>query len=163
VPKSSGQDEAPGRGQALPQHPLVSQRKSDPAAPAQRVTTLVGLPGDSDRPDHQRLYLTTALDYYAEFLVADIVHSEDVAADQSPFPGVEATRVEVKRDATIQYTWSHDPQAVDHFDLDARLGQGRASLMANPWTHDCLTETCVTCLLCTFATGNTGRIGTVRQ
>ncbi len=106
----------------LPQHPYVERLKPDPSRPAKRVVELVGLPGNSDRPGYQRLYLTTKLDYYAEFLASDMVHSEAVAADQSPFPGQEATQVSVDRDATIHYIWARSPQPVDEFDLDIRLG-----------------------------------------
>ena len=70
--------------QPLPQHPLVGYLKPDPLQPAERVTELTGLPGDSDRSGYQRLYLTTKLDYYAEFLVQDIVYTEAVPADESP-------------------------------------------------------------------------------
>ncbi len=115
----SGSDEVRG---PLPQHPFVERRKPDPSQPAQRMIDLVGLPGDSDRPGYQRLYLTAKLDYYAEFLIQDIVSSEALPADKSPFPGLEATRVSVRRDATIHYTRVRSPQPVDEFDLDVRLG-----------------------------------------
>jgi hypothetical protein len=107
----------------LPQHPLVDQLKPDPSQPAKRVVTLTGLPGNSDRAGFQRLYLTTKLDYYAEFLAKDILMTEAVAADESPFPGVEATRVSIQRDATIHYTWAKAAQPLDEFDLDVRLSQ----------------------------------------
>jgi hypothetical protein len=115
----SGRDETPG---PLPQNPFVGRLKPDPSQPAQRVIDLVGLAGDSDRTGYQRLYLTTKLDYYAEFLIEDVVYNETVPADQSPFPGLEAARVSVRRDATINYTWARSPQPVDEFDLDVRLG-----------------------------------------
>src|SRR6516225_5877451 len=112
----------PGEPEGLPQHPLVHQLKPDPSQPAKRVINLTGLPGNSDRPGYQRLYLTTRLDHYAEFLTSDMVSSEGVPADQSPFPGHEATRVSVARDATIHYIRERSPQPVDEFDLDVRLG-----------------------------------------
>ncbi len=108
--------------QPLPQHPFVERMKPDPSQPAERVTELTGLPGDSDRSGYQRLYLTTKLDYYAEFLVRDIVNTEAVPADQSRSSRLDTTRVSVRRDATITYTWSKSPQPVDEFDLDVRLG-----------------------------------------
>jgi hypothetical protein len=121
VPKDpgAGRDET---GQPLPQHPLVGRLKPDASQPAQQVIELSGLPGDSDRAGHQRLYLTAKLDYYAEFLVEDIVYSEAVPADQSPVAGQEATKVGVRRDATVNYTWVRSPRPVDEFDLDVRLG-----------------------------------------
>jgi hypothetical protein len=153
----SGGDEA---SQPLPQHPFVERRKPDPSQPAQRVTDLVGLPGDSDRPGYQRLYLTTKLDYYAEFLVQDIVCSEEVAVDQSPFPGLEATRVSVRRDVTINYVWARSPQPVDEFDLDVRLRATRAApsrlieeredIGSYHTCYVCMSDLsdCVTCVSC---------------
>jgi hypothetical protein len=111
----------PGEREGLPQHPYVERLKPDPAQPAKRVVLLIGLPGDSDRPGYQRLYLTTKLDYYAEFLTSDMVHAEVVPADQSPLPGHETTQVSIGRDATIHYIWARSAQ-VDEFDLDIRLG-----------------------------------------
>jgi hypothetical protein len=123
-----GPDEPDG----LPQHPYVERLKPDPSQPAKRVVELVGLPGNSDRAGYQRLYLTTRLDYYAEFLTSDIVHSATEPADQSTFPGHEATRVSIDRDATIHYIWARSPQPVDEFDLDIRLGARRAAPAALP-------------------------------
>jgi hypothetical protein len=139
MPGKSGSESGEG-GRSLPQHPRVGQLKPDPAQPAQQVTELTGLPGDSDRAGYQRLYLTAQLDYYAEFLTADIVYSDDVPADQSPFPGLEATRVGVRRDAAISYTWVRSPRPVDEFDLDVRLGGAKpaaAALLPVP-TNTCL-------------------------
>jgi hypothetical protein len=169
----SGRDEIP---RPLPQNPFVGRLKPDPSQPAQRVIDLVGLAGDSDRTGYQRLYLTTKLDYYAEFLVQDVVYSETVPADQSPFPGLEAARVSVRRDATINYTWARSPQPVDEFDLDVRLGAAAAAVpspegvtfvgcswvcpthflcptQVNTLCHQftcgpCLTETRITCSCC---------------
>jgi hypothetical protein len=112
----------PSDPNGLPQHPLVEHLKPDPSKPAKRVIVLTGLPGNSDRPGYQRIYLTTKLDYYAEFLTQDMVSAEAVPADQSPFPGQEATRVSIARDATIHYIRVRSPQPVDEFDLDIRLG-----------------------------------------
>jgi hypothetical protein len=106
----------------LQQHPHVERLKPDPSQPAQRVVVLTGLPGKSDREGYQRLYLTTKLDYYAEFRIADMVASQAVAANQSPLPDHDATQVSIARDATIHYTWARSPQPVDEFDLDIRLG-----------------------------------------
>ena len=126
--------------------------KPDPSQPARRVIDLTGLPGNSDRAGYQRLYLTTRLDYYAEFLSSDVVYSEAVPAERSPFPGHEATRVSIGRDATIHYIWARSSQPVDEFDLDIRLGAraaGPAALLpaTHPPAHTCLLPdgTCATC------------------
>jgi hypothetical protein len=120
MPKDPG-SERDETSEPLPQHPYVGRLKPDPSQPAQRVIELVGLAGDSDRTGYQRLYLTVKLNYYAEFLIEDIVYLQTVPADESPFPGLEAARVSVRRDATINYTWARSPQPVDEFDLDVRL------------------------------------------
>jgi hypothetical protein len=147
----------PDDPEGLPQHPYVERLKPDPSQPAKRVVELVGLAGNSDRPGYQRLYLTTRLDYYAEFLTSDMVHTEAVPADRSPFPGHEATRVSVSRDATIHYIWARSPRPVDEFDLDVRLGPPAAAAAApqipklTPITCDGTCDTCAgqaTCHTC---------------
>lgn len=145
-----GPSEGPSNPNELPQHPLVERLKPDPSQPAKRVVVLTGLPGKSDRDGFQRLYLTTKLDYYAEFLASDIVNAEAIPAGQSPFPDHEATRVSVTRDATIRYIRERRPQPVDEFDLDVRLGAPAAG--AAPQAHPALfispvngcTDTCHT-------------------
>jgi len=144
----------PGDGR-LPQHRLVEQRKPDPNLPAKRVLELVGLPGNSDRSGYQRLYLSTKLDYYAEFSDSDIVGTQTVPASDSPFPGYDATRVSIARDATIHYVRVRSPQPVDEFDLDVRLGAPAASKApalispANGCTDACHTVvSCATCRTC---------------
>jgi hypothetical protein len=134
----------PVEPEGLPQHPYVERLKPDPSQPARRVVELVGLPGNSDRPGYQRLYLTTRLDYYAEFLTSDMLHSEAVPADRSPFPGLEATRVSINRDSTIHYISARSPQPVDEFDLDIRLGTAGVG-PARPTTGIGVPGTCETC------------------
>ena len=75
MPKSpgSGSDATP---QPLPQLPFMERLKPDPSQPAQRVTDLIRLPGDSDRSGYQWLHLSTKLDYYAGFLIQDAVYVE---------------------------------------------------------------------------------------
>jgi hypothetical protein len=106
----------------LPQHPFVGSVKSAPSQPAKKFVVLIGLPGDSDRPDYQRLYMTSHLNYYAEFPVSAILGTQTVPADQSPISGHEATQVTISRDATIRYVTETSPQPIDEFDLDVRLG-----------------------------------------
>ena len=135
----------PGEPEGLPQNPYVERLKPDPSQPARRVIDLTGLAGNSDRPGYQRLYLTTRLDYYAEFLTSDMVHTEAVPADRSPFPGHEATRVSVSRDATIHYVWARSPRPVDEFDLDVRLGPPAAVAAAPQIIRSPIGGTACTC------------------
>ena len=114
----------------LPQHPFVESVKSAPSEPAKKIVILTGLPGDSDQPDLQRLYLTAKLNYYAEFPVSAILSAETVPADQSPIAGQEATQVSISRDATIRYVTETSSQPIDEFDLDVRLGASGAATAA---------------------------------
>jgi hypothetical protein len=134
----------------LPQHPHVDRLKAQPDQPARKTVVLIGLPGKSDRPGYQRLYLTSKLDFYAEFQVSDMVHAESVAADQSPIAGHEATRVTIARDTTIHYIWATTSQPIDEFDLDVRIGRPGAAMAAiGQATHvaTCFGEgsICLTC------------------
>jgi hypothetical protein len=152
----------------LPQHPLVDQLKPDPNQPAKRVVVLVGLPGNSDRSGYQRLYLSTKLDYFAEFLSSDVVSTETVPASDSPFSGHDATRVSISRDATIHYVRVRSPQPVDEFDLDVRLAapraptaagteSGRETLCGHP--NGCTNGTCHTDCDCPTNTCHNTRCG----
>ncbi len=108
-----------GIGDRLPD-PYVRSRKPEPDAVPPVDTTLSGLLGDSDRPGRRRLYLTTRLDYYVEFSSDDVIAVEDVAPNEPPFPGLDATRVSLRRDARIDYVSSRLAGAADEFDLDVR-------------------------------------------
>ena len=89
---------------------------------------MLGFLGNSDRPGFRRLYFTRDLDYYAEFRVDDVVRIESIPADQPPFPGDEATRLTLRRDATVEYTRVRTPHSIDEFDADVRLGRRRLFL-----------------------------------
>jgi len=148
-PGGGGGARGPSAGKELPQHPLVESLRPDPSQPAKKTVVLIGLPGKSDRPGYQRLYLTTKLDYYAEFLVSGILSAETIPADSSPFPGHEATKVTVGRNANIQYISAKSPQPVDEFDLDIRLGAQAAAAAAVPFGELTQQNTCpVTCNTC---------------
>jgi hypothetical protein len=119
----SDETQSGDRGDAAdrPQDPLVERLRPDPAQPPEATRTLEGVLGDSDRPGFRRLYFTPELDYYAEFRSDDIVSATDIPPDQPPFLGEQATRVTLRRDATVDYTHSHRHRPVDEFDLDVRL------------------------------------------
>jgi len=106
----------------LPQHPFVKSVRSAPSQPTKKTVVLIGLPGDSDQPEQQRLYLTAKLNYYVEFPVSAILSTETVPPDQSPIAGQEATQVTISRDATVRYVTETSPRPIDEFDLDVRLG-----------------------------------------
>jgi hypothetical protein len=126
---------------ARPADPYVRARISGPGESAGRTLTLAGLLGDSDRPGRRRLYFNTSLDYYAEFAVDDVLAVEDVPADQSPFVGLDATRVTVRSDARVEYTYARVVGSSDDFDLDIRKAPramaGPRPLMAETWEAEC--------------------------
>jgi hypothetical protein len=116
---ASERSNSDGIGDRLPD-PFVRPRKPEPDTVPSVTATLSGLLGDSDRPGRRRLYLTTRLDYYVEFATTDVIAVEDVAPDQPPFPGLDATRVTLRSDARIEYISSRLAGAADEFELDVR-------------------------------------------
>ncbi len=65
--------------------------------------SLAGLWGESDRPGCRRLYLTTRLDYFVEFRVDQVLAVESVPPEAPPFVGLDATRVTLAPDATLDW------------------------------------------------------------
>ena len=122
-----------------PPDPFVKARVSDPSMPPVGALSLSGLLGDSDRPGRRRLYLTTRLDYYLEFLTDDVVAIEDIGPDQPPFIGLDATRVTLVRDAAVDYTRSQVKPTTDPFELQARAVRATmsSSLDAQTWEAEC--------------------------
>jgi hypothetical protein len=114
-----------GRPEDLGQDPFVERRRPDPSQPPEAVRILEGLLGDSDREGYKRLYFNRALDHYAEFRTEDVAFRESIPSEQAPLVGYEATRVGIRRDATIEFTRVRTPRPVDEFDLDVRLAAPR--------------------------------------
>ena len=107
------------------QDPIVGRLRPDPAQPPEPALTMSGFLGDSDRPGFRRLYFTRNLDFYAEFRAEDAVDVETIPADQDPFRGEEATRLRLRRDATVEYTRTRTARPLDEFDLDIQFGRRR--------------------------------------
>ncbi|MEU6239476.1 hypothetical protein [Kitasatospora sp. NPDC047058] len=103
----------------------MARNLADPSERPARTLTLSGLLGDSDRAGFRRLYFNKQLDYYAEFASSDVVSVETVESDRPPFVGLEATKVTLRRDATVQFTQVQSAAPLDEFDLDLRLGRPR--------------------------------------
>jgi hypothetical protein len=130
-------EEEPGgpEEEELSPDPFVERLRPDPSQPPIPVRVLEGLLGESDREGYWRLYFSRELDNYAEFRAEDVVFSERIPPDQSPFLGLDATRVGIRRDATVEFTRARTPRPVDEFDLDIRLGAlGGPALAAGPVT-----------------------------
>ncbi|MGH8905646.1 MAG: hypothetical protein ACRD0K_03825 [Egibacteraceae bacterium] len=151
--------EGPAEGADRAQDPVVERLKPNPGDPVTPTLTLAGFLGDSDRPGFRRLSFTRDLGYYAEFRVEDVAHTVPVTAEQQLFAGEHATRVALRRDATVEYAWTRVAGPLDEFDLDARLG-GRpiraSDRLALPAHTDCDAATCGgqgTCDTCDTACG----------
>ena len=121
VESSGSNDYDAGPSGPLEQHPWVSRLRPDPNEMPERVTELIGFPGDSNRDGYQRLYLTSVLDYYAEFALDDLLFTRTVPADSAPFPGHEVVAVSLRHEAVIDYSWSRKAGVLDDFDLDVRF------------------------------------------
>ncbi|MFD8783505.1 hypothetical protein [Kitasatospora sp. NPDC059599] len=155
--KNSGSGGPSGIGDR-PQDDFVARNLSDPSERPPRTLTLSGLLGDSDRTGFRRLYFNKQLDYYAEFASADVLSAETVDSDRPPFVGLDATKVTLRRDATVHFTRVAQATPVDEFDLDLRLGPRRAGTVptkqpAEPqtWEAECPGPTfgdCVTEFAC---------------
>jgi hypothetical protein len=117
-------DEAANVGDR-PQDPIVERLRPDPAQPPEPTLELSGFLGDSDRPGFRRLYLNRNLDYFAEFRTDDVVAFTTIPAGQDPFRGEEATRLTLRRDATLEYTRTRTARPLDEFDLDIQFGRHR--------------------------------------
>jgi hypothetical protein len=149
----------PGEGIDRPQDPIVDRLKRDPSQPTAPTLTLIGFFGESDRPGYRRLYFTRTLDNFAEFRAEDVLHIATIPPEKPPFIGEQATRVSVRRDATIHHTRTRTARALDEFDLDVKLRarpmrRSRGLNPANDETQDtcdtqcgsaCLYQTCETC------------------
>ena len=148
----------------LGQDPFVERMRPDPSEPPEQVRILEGLLGDSDREDYRRLYFTRELDYYAEFRAEDVVFTEPIPSDQLPFLGQEATRVGIRRDATVEFTRVRVHRPVDKFDLDVRLSApggrtGELIFPAETFEAECPGPTRDTCrTICGGCGGDTFQI-----
>ena len=87
---------------ALVPDPLVESLMPDPSQPPPPTVALAGLLGRSAKEGHWRLYFSSALKRYAEFKEEDVLGSVKIPKERSPFAGLEATRVWLKREAEGQ-------------------------------------------------------------
>jgi hypothetical protein len=109
-------------GEDAPQDPYVARHRTDPGdPPPDPVLAMRGFLGDSDRAGHRRLYFTRDLDYYAEFRWEDVLETTRLGPEVSPFPGEEATRLVLRRDATVEYTQVRTARPLDVYDVDLRF------------------------------------------
>jgi hypothetical protein len=163
---------AGSKDSGLREDAIISRLKPAPGQAPVGLTSYIGLLGRSPREGYWLLYSTLDMSQWMEINESDIVHSEQLPPDRSPFGSLGGTQVFVKQNAslTTSKTVSQTHAASeppDEFDLDVRLGGGSAS-PAIPGTkigggpggtcETCLTQcsetkcqgggTCATCATC---------------
>ena len=106
------------------QDPRVERLRPDPSQPPARGRSLAGLWGNSDREGLRRLYLTRDLGIYAEFRLDDVLGTDEIPPERSPFLGEQATSVELRHGADVEITHVRRVGEVDEFDLDVRFSTG---------------------------------------
>lgn len=140
----------PGEGpKELQQDALIEKLVVDPSK-IPDVRVLVGFLGRSSEAGTWRLYLTPQLNSYVEFSAEDMLHTQPLAAAQSPL-GV--TAVWLRQDATVKHTRSGARQAQAEFvqgDITSgfmtgpgvqEMTLGRLAGQRWPLTHDCPFDT----------------------
>jgi hypothetical protein len=110
------------------------------------LTSYIGLLGRSPKDGYWLLYLTLDMSTSVEIREEDIVHSEQLPPDQSPFGSLGGTQVFVRKDAQVTTTRTisrtHEAGAGgDEFDLDIRLGGG-ANVLPQPCIGTQFNTTC---------------------
>ena len=109
------------------EHPLVIKYREeiDRCGPKPTVT-VTGLFANSDDDEKKRVYLSPQFDYYADFLVSDVLYYEAVPPDYSPISGYAVTRFTLKRGSQITFTYVRTQSLIadDQFDIDIHLDEG---------------------------------------
>jgi hypothetical protein len=129
---------------------ILSKLRSAPGQAPAGVTSFTGLLGKSSKEGYWLLYLSLDMSRSVEIKETDIVHTEQLPADRSPFGSLGGTQVWVRHDAnvTTSQTVSQTHQAneaPDEFDLDIQLGSGAAAPpLPLPTRFTCPDSTCHT-------------------
>jgi hypothetical protein len=119
----------PGEGpKELQQDALIEKLVVDPSK-VPDVQVLVGFLGRSSEAGTWRLYLTLQLNSYVEFSAENVLHTQPLAAAQSPL-GV--TAVWLKQDATVKHTRTGTRQTQAEF----VQGDIMSSFIAGPGTQE---------------------------
>jgi hypothetical protein len=128
-----GKEGADSAKRPLQEDRILARMASGPGQAPAGLTSYVGLLGRSPNAGHWRLFLSLDMSVYVEIREEDIVESEQLSKDQSPFGGLGGTRVFVKKGADVTTTQTvsltHKAGADDdEFDLDIRLGAQASSV-----------------------------------
>jgi hypothetical protein len=146
--KDAGSPEKPH----LQEDAIIARLVSGSSQAPVGLTSFVGLLRRSATPGRWLLYPSLDMNLSVEIAEEDIVHSEPLPAEKSPFGSLGGTRIFVKKGAevTTTRTVSHTQAAGaagDEFDLDIRLGggAGRTPLATRTAVGVGVGGTCETC------------------
>lgn len=100
----------------------------EPDPLAERLTPdgaviLEGILGKGPTEDNWYLFLNRELTRRAEFKASDVLHSEKIREEDSPFLGAQATRVYLRRSARVVYTTTQSREVQAEF-LKGDIGTG---------------------------------------
>src|SRR5215467_12572679 len=83
---------------------ILSRLRSSPAQQPAGITSYIGLLGSSPKEGYWLLYLNLDMTKWVEIKESDIVHTEQLPPDRSPFGSLGGTQVWVKQDAQVTTT-----------------------------------------------------------
>jgi hypothetical protein len=152
----------------LKEDEIISRLKASAGNVPTAVTSYVGLLGRSSREGHWLLYTNLSMTRCIEIQEQDIIQSEQLPPERSPFGSLGGTRVFVKKGAKVvtTRTTSRTHEAGDPFDLDIRLGGAKAVRPREPCFGTEMGTTCAaecggggtgdadTCLTCVSCEGS---------
>jgi len=126
----------------LQEESIIARLKSAAGGELAGLASYVGLLGRSSKEGFWLLYPTLDMSTSLEIQESDIVLSEPLAPEQSPFGGLGGTRVFIRKGAQVTTTrtisLTHQAGAGDEFDLDIRVGKPSPSHLQMQ-TEDCHT------------------------
>jgi hypothetical protein len=143
--------------QPLREDQIVAKLKASGTPPV-GLASYTGLLGRGYREGYWLLYLNLDMSRCVEMREEDIVHTEQLPPERSPFGSLGGTRVFVKKGAQVTTTTSASHTAEgDEFDLDIRLDAAqRQAAIPNTFDTECTggecatgaNQTCLTCVSC---------------
>jgi hypothetical protein len=125
---------------------IIARLAGDSTQVTTGLTSYIGLLGRSPKEGYWLLYPSLDMSTSVEIREEDIVHSDQLPPDKSPFGSLGGTQVFVRKDAQVTTTRTisrtHAAGGDDEFDLDIKLGGGGGGIPL--WCH----ATATTCVVC---------------
>lgn len=160
-------DKKSGSPKNVPQEARILSELASGSGKPSGVISYTGLVQRSPRDGYWLIYPTLDMRLSVEISQQDILHTEELPPERSPFGSLGGTRIFVRKGATVTTTRSASSahsagsRNPDDFDLDIRLGSSTASVAPRDicfGTEDGTTcaaecgggtdDTCFTCVSC---------------